>query len=173
MKTQTCTELGSAEAQVLAAQIREEAAAQRELLDSLRAKEALLVKQDIAALEGWIAGSDAVLRRLEGIGQRRSKIVAQLGRRLGIGERPRLRELAAAATADVREPLAAACAELAELARQVARQNQRNSLLARESIVLNEEILRRLFVVPEGSPTYTPAGSRQGASTGGILDRKL
>lgn len=165
-------ELGAAEAEVLEAQIREDLAAQRELLETLREKERLLIKQDLPGLEGWIAGTLPLFARIDTAGEHRRRIFGRFGKDLGLGPAPRLAQLVERAGLGRRPALVALRADLVATARAVFRQNQRNALLARESISLNDEIVRRIFSMPSTARTYDAGGQAVRGALSGTLDRR-
>lgn len=166
------TTLSDAEVEVLAMQMREDLAAERELLDELRAKERLLMKQKIDEIEGWITAADPLLRRIEAIAARRKKILDQLAKKLGLKGPARLGAIIARAPAGAREALEEIHKDVADTARKTLRQNQKNSLIARESMILNQEILHRIFSCPPPPTTYGLTGQEKVRTPGRILDRE-
>lgn len=173
MATQTMRQtLGQAEAEVLAALLTDEIAAQKELLSSLKEKEKFLVKQSLGELETWIANSQAVLTRVEAIGKRRQKTLAQFVRPFLPRAEARYSHLAARAEPTQRTRLESLIAELEDAVKKTARQNQKNALLARESMTLNQAILRTIFDCPSGHLTYVADGYRTNSLRGDIVDRE-
>ncbi len=120
-----------------------------------------IVKHDVGALEGHLVSTSDVLSRMENLEERRGKILSHLLRaanlRVGKGVIDRLVELA---QPSIRDELQSLRGELKTAGYTVRSRSNRNGLLARNAIEINDEIVRGLFAVDAKATVYDRNGGK-------------
>lgn len=177
MNTETCPQraLTTAEAEVLAAHVGEEAATQESLRVLLERQERCLVAQDLVDLSACLADASPLLDRLEDLTRRRARMFAALGKRLARdpGEL-RFSDLAALAEPPDRTRLADALAKLRAALQSVARQNARNRALVHTGVEFNQAVVRAVFGGEPAARTYDRAAqTRMAAPVRPWMSREL
>ena len=153
--------LSDGDAQLLRAWFAEELGLQEELADLLSVMERHMVKHDLGALERHLVSSAEVLNRMEHLEKKRSKILGHLIRAANLrAERGVLEELINLTPVSFQEDLHMQRKQLEEIGGDVRTRSNRNNLLARNSLDINDEIVRALFAVGTQTATYDRQGSK-------------
>ena len=165
--------LENAEAQLVIAWLDEEIKVQEALSDRLLQMQNHIVSNDVAALERHLVESQGELDRLESLDRRRRKIHSAVLARHGVVAGPgSISRLVEMAPPERRVELGERVERLRGSSRRVRLLNNRNGMLARNLLELNEEFVRRLFQSPAGTQTYDPSGKTR-VQPQRILDRSL
>lgn len=174
MMTATMTRpLDEAEAGILTAWLREELEVQRGLEAALQALCDRVVAQDPDGLEAVLVEHRATIDRMESIAARRQRMLGHLLVRSGLGvESGCVERLIAAMPEETRERLERLHTDVQATAQRVRRLNNRNGMLIRQTLRMNESLVRRMFSADAGTSTYTADG-RTTTAADMILDRSI
>ncbi len=159
MKEQEAKRLSEADAQLLRTWFIEEAGLQEELSGMLSDMENHLVSHNVRSLENHLVTSSSVLGRLEILDKKRSKILSHLVRAANLrAKKGVLAHLVDLAPANRRKELETLLAALEDSGSSVRARSNRNGLLARKAIDINDELVRGLFAVDAKTATYDRRG---------------
>lgn len=165
--------MDEAEAGLLTAWLREELDLQRELVSALDDIGGRIVAQDPEGLEEVLVEQNSTIERMEGISTRRQRMLGHLLVRVGLeASEGCVDRLITYAPTETRERLRALHHEVCECARRVRRLNNRNGMLIRQTLRMNENLVRSMFSADLGASTYTADG-RTTTAADVILDRSI
>lgn len=146
--------LNRQEVELLSGWLEDEITIQGRLLEALRSKEELLIRQDMQGLQQCLKDSFPIVNRIEELTHRRIRILRSLGRRLELdGEVSDLQAVLDRARGEDRRRLEEAHGRLREVLALIGRQNRRNQVLIRNGIELNRALVHTLF--GDGLPGHT------------------
>lgn len=162
-----------AESGLLTAWMREELDVQRGLEVALAALGERIVAQDPGGLEAVLVEHRATVDRMESVAARRQRMLGHLLVRAGLDvEEGCVERLIAVMPEETRERLGELHRDVREAARRVRRLNNRNGMLIRQTLRMNEGLVRRMFSAETGASTYTADG-RTTTAADIILDRSI
>lgn len=158
-------QLFSADVELLEHHLAEEISAQREVLGRLTDQQQLLVKNDVNGLKRFLAESDPILARLQGLTEMRLRIMSLLAKRLGISvDSCTITRVLESVDADDRARLGKSADELRIVLKDVDRRTRRVNVLLRHASETNQALLHALLGEETPLRLYRPDGQRAPSS---------
>lgn len=150
--------LTSADAAQLSSYLQDEVAAQSHAFDRMTEKERLIVKQDVPGLQKFLTEAEPLLAQMEELTQRRLRIMALVGRRLGLApDLVTMQTVIEHADDADRDELTTHTSRLRDVLQKVGRLNRRINVLIRHALDTNRALLHALF--GDGSPRVRSYGA--------------